>query len=177
MPAPTDDPRFPHLRVCREHGRPYDPAPHPERGEQQTCHGDAAAEKWPRFDFNEWVHLCECCLQDTTRSGSRFSTFFCDTCCILLKARAPQVPMGRHSLLSGAALPPQVDATKRRLDDMFAAIDALHAWSGVRLAEIVAAGDGDPTLADVMAAARGRGDKEAALAALVAHWKGRAPDS
>jgi hypothetical protein len=157
--------------VCRHHGGVYDPAPHPVSGQQQLCHGRDTQEKWPHFDFNEWVHLCESCLQDTAASGSRFSPFFCETCRVLVKHHAPAVPIGRHTLMNGGALPPQVDVVYRRMNQLVAATTALHEWSQGRLRGLIGPGDGDMGLADVMAEARRRWDKEQAVAELREYWR------
>ena len=64
---------------------------------------------WPRYDFNEHLHLCECCRLVPLRSGSRWSVWFCDEC----KARVRDlnhtlgryvIPIGRHSLMGGIGI-------------------------------------------------------------------------
>lgn len=168
----TDDPRFAKLRVCREHGGLYDPAPHPENGEQQLCHGRDSQPKWVGYDFNEWVHLCDSCHQDTTSSGWRFSSFFCDTCRILIIELGPTIPKGRHSMMNSGTLPASADAAAHRLQDMFFAVDSLHFWSRARLRGLLGEGSADPYLAAVMGAARQRWDQQQAVADLLAHWRG-----
>ena len=170
MSAPTDDPRFPHLRVCREHRGLYDPAPHPETGEQQRCHGRLDQPKWEHFDFNKWVHLCEACQQETQWSGSRWSLYFCDTCLPLVKGE-PSIPIGGHTLMNGVVLPANYDAARRRIREMYSAIDALSAWSDRRLHALLGDSDADPELAAVMAAARRRGNQKEAVRELAEFWR------
>jgi hypothetical protein len=170
------DLRFPSLKVCREHGGLYDPVPHPGSGEQQLCHAEKPQPRWATYDFNEWVHLCEACLQDTVRSGSRFSPFFCEECRNLLTRNGPTIPRGRHSLTNIGVLPPQADVAARRVNDMFSSVEVLHRWSRARLQSLLGEGNGDPDLATVMAEARRRWDKRQAVADLVAYWRsGRKP--
>jgi hypothetical protein len=114
--------------------------------------------KWPRFDFNEHVHLCECCLQEALPSGSKFSTWFCDPCRALVTAlnddlRVWLIPTGRHSFMVRTYTPPGVlmlsggeashpdESRKRAAVDRFArgvlgmvsSIDRLEEWSRASL--------------------------------------------
>ncbi len=167
-----DDPRFPHLRVCREHGGLYDGVAHPETGEQQLCHDRDSQPRWERRDFNEWVHLCEGCLQETRSSGSRYSPFFCPTCLLLVKGTGPWIPIGRHQQLFGSSLPPNCESDSARRTRLTSeAVTALHRWGQSRLAHLVGPGDDDPTVSEVVAAARRSWTKDQAVRELVEYWR------
>lgn len=65
--------------------------------------------RWPGFDYNRRVELCNCCGTVPLRSGSRWSVWFCDACkqqVMLLNGRHGRcvVPIGRHSIQAGLSL-------------------------------------------------------------------------
>lgn len=92
---------------------------------------------WPRYDFNEHLHLCECCKLVPLRSGSRWSVWFCEEC----KARVRNlnsitgwyvIPIGRHSLMGGIGIEGSelVDADDRRFDELVDGFaDQMRGWS------------------------------------------------
>lgn len=167
-------PKFQAVRVCREHGGLYDPAPEASTGRQQQCHGAADVPTWVGYDFNEWIHLCECCQQEAMPSGSRFSPFFCLSCLILLGDRSQGIPIGRHSLMNGVVLASDDFAGfAAELGAMFRAIDELHAWSRQRVLELIGPVESDPLMVDVMAAARRRGTRVWAWLDLIKAWRER----
>lgn len=115
---------------------------------------------WRGYDFNEWVHLCECCLLELLPSGSRWSVWFCDEC----KSRAVGVndelrfwliPIGRHTVMakvygrspgfltvSGSVAArvgdPEADREVERFRtemlSLFTRMAWLHEWASERLA-------------------------------------------
>jgi hypothetical protein len=170
----TESPRFQAVRVCREHGGLYEPAPDPATGVRQQCHEAANAPTWEGRDFNEWIHLCECCQQEAMPSGWRFSPFFCKTCYQAIRMTRAGIPVGRHSLMNGVVLNPQnVPGFVSEVGSMFSAIDVLHAWSRKRVLRLVGPSETDPLLVDVIAAARKRGTRAKAVRELVAVWRKR----
>jgi hypothetical protein len=115
---------------------------------------------WPRFDFNEHVHLCECCLQEALPSGSKFSIWFCDPCQNLITALNDElrhwlIPIGRHSFMVRTYDPPgalmlsgrdlsrsdgsvneaAIDWFATALFSMASSIDLLQEWSRTSLLE------------------------------------------
>jgi hypothetical protein len=133
--------------------------PRDERVQRCSCRR-TDEPTWPRFDFNEHVHLCECCLQEALPSGSKFSIWFCDPCRNLVtelndELRKWLIPIGRHSfmvrtydppgalMLSGRDLYPSdgsvngaaIDRFAKGLFGMSSSIDLLHEWSRATLLE------------------------------------------
>jgi hypothetical protein len=104
----------------------YGDRPSPGFATPQRCRCRHVDEpKWPRHDFNEHLHLCECCRLVPLRSGSRWSVWFCDEC----KARVRDlnhvlgryvIPIGRHSLMGGIAIAGAelAHADQRRRDEL-----------------------------------------------------------
>jgi hypothetical protein len=88
----------------------YEDAPQPGFATPQRCKCRRTDEpKWPRYDFNEHLHLCECCRLVGLRSGSRWSVWFCEECktrVMNLNRLAGRclIPIGRHSLMAGVGL-------------------------------------------------------------------------
>ncbi len=113
--------------ICRECGDPYER----ERGDgllqRCGCRRHRDAPRWPGFDYNERVRLCECCHAEALPSGSRWSVWFCAECkhrVVALNTAAgwPVIPIGRHSLMHGigldaSALTPQDHALAEALAD------------------------------------------------------------
>jgi hypothetical protein len=109
---------------------------------------------WPGYDFNEHLHLCECCSMVVLRSGSKWSVWFCDVC----KHRVSElndsvggclIPIGRHSLMNGVGVTARgVDpageeerlaiagAFHGKLMGLFGAMEHLHAFAQARRREI-----------------------------------------
>jgi hypothetical protein len=93
-------------------GKPRELGPERERGKQRcSCRREPRAATWDRFDFNEYVHLCECCLQEVLPSGSKFSVWFCPECKDRVVAlnddlRVWLIPIGRHSFQAHTYDPP-----------------------------------------------------------------------
>lgn len=177
-----DHPNFPHLRVCREHGLPYDTVPLPG-GHWQRCHRcpDGTENRWEDSDLSEWIHICECCVIDVTRSGSRWSSFYCDECRqrILALRRSDRplaIPLGRHSMMNAIALegarafePRAVETFTDALDGMFNSIAAVSEWRKRRISLLLEGFDEDPLLTEVMARGATRWTKQEAFEALC-HW-------
>jgi ADP-ribosylglycohydrolase len=104
-------------------------------------------EKWSGFDFNELVSLCYCCGQEVLKSGSRWSTWFCEDCkhkVIQLNAQVQRcvIPIGRHSMMNGIGLngeaskdPKLVERFLTKANNMFANIEKLSSWYAQRLSD------------------------------------------
>jgi hypothetical protein len=92
--------------ICRNCLRPYersraDGAP-PQRC---PCRRIRDEPTWPRFDFNERLHLCDCCHRVALTSGSKYSMFFCEPCKKRVvsfndRLRFWLIPIGRHSFMA-----------------------------------------------------------------------------
>jgi hypothetical protein len=120
-------------------------------GRKQRCRCAVPSEDptWAGFDFNERLRLCDCCLQVLIRSGSRWSSFFCDRCRqrVLALNRTHGtvvVPIGRHSLMHGIGLkadrmrdPQEVNVFHARALTLFERIDRLKVWKKARLHQIL----------------------------------------
>lgn len=93
-------------------GRPKGLDPRRGRGDQRcTCRPDPDEPTWDRFDYNQYVRLCRCCLQEVLRSGSRFSCWFCPECSRRVVAlndrlRVWLIPIGPHSFMARTYDPP-----------------------------------------------------------------------
>jgi hypothetical protein len=109
----------------------------------QRCHCQRAGgtgERWSGFDFNTVVELCYGCGIEPIRSGSRWSIFFCSDCvdrAMTINRRHGQwiVPMGRHSVMHGAALSTE-DAAEpftRQVLNLSDAIDHLARYARDRV--------------------------------------------
>jgi len=62
-----------------------------------------------RLDFATAVTLCACCGQELIKTGSKFSSFYCDFCRKLVlafdrKRGFTLIPMGMHSFMNGVLL-------------------------------------------------------------------------
>ena len=82
----------------------------PDGLDQRCACRPAAAERWPRFDFNTRAELCRCCGAEAVRSGSRWSPFFCRECQLLAMGVSiwhgdVVFPIGRHSLMNAYLAP------------------------------------------------------------------------
>lgn len=130
------------------------------------CTKDPDEPRWDGFDFNERVHLCECCRIELLPSGSRWSVWFCQEC----KTRATScnddwrrwlIPIGRHTLMAkdygrdGASDTPislagkevtdpdtarrdqAIDRFATGMSGLFGNVHRLHRWSAFRLAAIL----------------------------------------
>jgi hypothetical protein len=150
--------------MCRDlfEDRPTFGSPTPQRCRCRS----ADVPVWPRHDFNEHLHLCECCRLVPLRSGSRWSVWFCQDCKSDVMhhnrlAGRCLIPIGRHSLMAGVGLAgPELmradNASREELLSRFAdlsqglfnAMDNLHAFAKARTVNLaVAAGlDGDVRL-------------------------------
>lgn len=131
----------------------YEVEPTPGYATPQRCECRRTREPtWPGKDFNEHLHLCECCRLDPRRSGSRWSVWFCDGCKLRVIDLNRQIgrcviPIGRHSLMAGVGIAGSdlVQADDRRLGELvarfgdrtqglFDAMDHLHAFAADRTA-------------------------------------------
>ena len=105
---PADQPKestYPRFLLCGTCHELFEQEPQAGFPSAQRCRCHPSDEPtWPRFDFNEHLHLCECCRLDPLRSGSRWSVWFCDEC----KARVRDLNhrLGRY-----------VDPDRSALDD------------------------------------------------------------
>ena len=94
-----------------------------------------------RLDFARAVTLCACCGQELIKTGSKFSSFFCDFCRKLIyafdrKRGITIIPMGRHSFMNGVLLNGG-DAQNERaitrfvegMSSMFKRIELLEEWT------------------------------------------------
>jgi hypothetical protein len=180
------DPRYRALRVCREHFGIYDGLDDPDLERRQRCHDGADEDRWFGSDFNEWIHLCHCCVADVTRSGSRWSSFYCDDChrrvVAVHRTTGIPIPLGRHSMMNGVGLagrnaraPGAVEAFGTALDGMASTIERSYAWRRERIALLIAEGEDDPTLPDLAARALRAWTKEEAFHAMVTWWRGDDP--
>ena len=75
------------------------------------CRSDPDEPRWPHHDFNELVHLCECCRMKALPSGSKFCVWFCGECSKRVTAlndrlRVWLIPIGRHSFMVRTYDPP-----------------------------------------------------------------------
>lgn len=147
---------------------------------------------WSGYDFNEHVHLCECCRLEALRSGSRFSVWFCPQCrdrVIELndRLRVWLIPIGRHSFMVRTYDPPgqvmlggevfamgeqeratQIERFREGSLDMIGSSDRLHAWSEAALLgdlrELGHPAGAEVPLADFLRAARARAEADPRLA-------------
>jgi len=100
-----------------------------------------------RLDFATPVTLCACCGQELIKTGSKFSSFFCDFCRKLIyafdrKRGITIIPMGRHSFMNGVLLNGG-DAQNERavtrfvegMSSMFKRIELLEEWTKGIIAE------------------------------------------
>jgi hypothetical protein len=112
--------------MCAECHEPYGTQAQQGFPTPQRCRCNKTDEPtWPRFDFNEHVHLCECCRAVALDSGSRWSVWFCKPCkdrVRLLNDRLGRVaiPIGRHSMMAGVGIagPDLVEAVEAEGDDL-----------------------------------------------------------
>jgi hypothetical protein len=71
----------PNFMLCGTCHGLYEDKPQPGFATPQRCACSRTDEPtWPRYDFNEHIHLCECCRLVPLRSGSRWSVWFCEEC-------------------------------------------------------------------------------------------------
>ena len=73
------------------------------------CHPESGWEPIPGYDFPRAAELCRCCGARLVRSGSKYSTWFCDPCLPLVRrfnedAESYVIPTGRHSFHGRLAL-------------------------------------------------------------------------
>jgi hypothetical protein len=174
-------PRFVALRVCREHGGIYDTLDDPDLEHRQTCHGDRG-DTWENFDFNEWIHLCHCCVSGTARSGSRWAPFWCNECRprvfeVRKRLHLP-IPLGRHSMMNGFGLSVKdalsdaaVEGFVGGLNAMQAAIEHSMEWRRDRIALALGEHEGDPALVELFSRAEAAWTRLEAFHAMVECWK------
>jgi len=84
-----------------EPGKPYDEA------QLCACRTTRSRPTWQGFDYNERVHLCECCCAAVLPSGSRWSTWFCYRCKWIVAEfndtiGETVIPIGRHTMMTSA---------------------------------------------------------------------------
>lgn len=154
-------PMFVLCGTCREL---YESTPQPGFETPQRCSCRRTDEPtWPRFDFNEHLHLCECCRLVPLRSGSRWSVWFCDACKTRVRALNHRVgryaiPIGRHSMMAGIGisgaeiaradedgLGELVAAFTSEAAALFDSVDHLSAFAAERTSMLAAAAGLDPT--------------------------------
>ncbi len=98
------------FRICTTCHDPYGTEAQQGFPTPQRCRCNRTDEPtWPRFDFNEHVHLCRCCRAVALDSGSRWSVWFCKPCkdrvrLLNHRLRRAAIPIGRHSLMAGVGI-------------------------------------------------------------------------
>lgn len=138
--------------ICSKCMALHEPREPFETGQQCECGGKREQPRWPRRDFNERAHLCECCCSFVLGSGSKFSTWFCTDCRELVDAYNERwgrtvIPVGRHTFmlkggLGAGSLQPSkgTRATAQRLwsmlDGLGGAIDLFIEHRRERMAEL-----------------------------------------
>jgi hypothetical protein len=143
--------------VCATCQTPFELSPQRGFPTPQRCSCErrrAGDPRWPGYDFNEHLHLCECCRMEPLPSGSRWSVWFCTACkdrVVELNTTVGRVvvPIGRHSLLSGVGIEGRryrrAGRRKRRallesfgagVDDLSSGMDRLHALARERSVEL-----------------------------------------
>lgn len=159
--APTDHEALWICGTCTGlYGRSRGIDPGHDNGDQRcSCRREPVEPTWAGFDFNEYVHLCECCLQEVLLSGSRFSVWFCSECrerVVVLndELRYWLIPIGRHSFQARTYEPPgwlalpgtvasadgpaaraAIEGFTRATVGLFSSMQRLHLWSEASLAE------------------------------------------
>ena len=89
----------------------------------QRCACEPKEPLWNAFDYNQRADLCDCCVAQVVRSGSKWSAFFCRKCQERVIAYDRSVgevviPIGRHSIMNGNILRVK-DVQKRRRVERF----------------------------------------------------------
>jgi hypothetical protein len=160
-------------------------------GLMQACACRPSEKPWERHDFNEHIHLCECCVQTTLPSGSKWSVWFCKECDDLIRNFNDEhgfavIPRGRHSIMAGVSLSGDQARSKRAIKtfhdammSLFDRMDVLHRWSHERMGEHLEALDitADISLDDYLTRMqqlrRGRHgfSKRASFRGLVEHFR------
>ena len=118
------------FRICGTFFEPYETRPQGEASRQRCRCPDKvpSGAKWPGYDVNEHLHLCECCSMVVLPSGSRWSVSFCEEC----KQRVDElnesvgrcvIPIGRHSLMNGVGVAGR-DVTSAGEDEIDAVVAA-----------------------------------------------------
>ena len=149
-------PLVPGFRICATCFEPYEFRLQGAVSRQRCRCPDKVPEgrTWPGYDFNEHLHLCECCSMMVLRSGSRWSGWFCEACKgqvdeLNRAAGGSVIPIGRHSLMNGVGVSgrevssageDELDAIAEAfLDDLmgvFGAQERLHRFAAARRREI-----------------------------------------
>jgi hypothetical protein len=189
------------FKLCRRCTTPYErtergPVPRPKgfmRPEIRTverqlcgCRRLALDEAvWPRFDFNERLHLCECCFVPLG-SGSKYSVWFCQGCRDAVVAfnrsvGSSVIPIGRHTFHAGIGMPSEriegigqdepgavraVDEFRTTLRGWLDTIDRLHGWSEGRRSELIDRwfpGTSDPALTAFLGRLRATRERDASF--------------
>lgn len=168
----TPEQRMPYLLVCLQHGGLYDDHPFEKDGITQLCHGRERQKRWEGPEVGEWIRLCDCCLVETVRQGSRFSPFFCKGCAHRLHEarRRYGIPFGRHSVMNGISMPPLgVEGFADAANGMFSRIEHLERWKAERVRQVYD-GREDPQLDEFVEQATRY--SESAVFELVDWWRG-----
>jgi hypothetical protein len=107
------------MHVCRRCGELTglfsDPeAEGTERLQKCSCRlesmGPGMRAKWPGYDFNTAVEICQCCAADIMVTGTLDSPFFCEACIPWIQSfnesvRETSIPMSRRATMdSGVGL-------------------------------------------------------------------------
>ena len=100
---------------------------------------------WPGNNFNTSVEFCHCCSKELINTGSKFSSFYCNDCKLVIsdynnQSVSLRIPMGRHSFMNGVKL--QMPFTKREeieftlnLNTFFRNVDLVREWQKLSLFE------------------------------------------
>lgn len=107
-------------------------------GVWQSCSCEDEPVRWLRCDVSREVDLCRLCARGIAGGPSRWAWLGCPDCRAVneeagrLLGRRP-VPLGRHSIMNGAAVRPlageaELRAQQEGLLDVFQGWDDLYAW-------------------------------------------------
>lgn len=130
---------------------------------RQSCRcRPESGKRIPGYDFPRAAELCRCCGARLIRSGSRYSTWFCDPCLTLVRrfnedARGYLIPTGRHSFhgrlalsLSDGRESSVVADFTAEVKQWFARMEWIGNWNGEAVRynrELLELGSGDLLLA------------------------------
>ena len=140
----TEGHRF--LQLCRNCTRLWEAETDRDRPPPQQCKCAGPPEAWEGWDVSEWARLCDCCLGEVLKSGSRWSVWFCEECkrrVMGLNAAVgkPLIPIGRHTLMHGITAHPdgpeiEIEEFAESMSGLFDRMGTLGEWKEHRLGVI-----------------------------------------